>query len=121
MITPRHLVLAAVAVATFGLATPSTNAGTFTWDGGGADDDWSTGANWAGNVAPNPAGTDNLIFAGSTRLTPVAELAKTAEVGRLILVHVNPLASSAEVQKLESARAIFSALEIGCDKMIVDL
>lgn len=50
-------------------------AATYTWDGGGADDFFTTPANWAGNVAPNfnntPAATgDNLIFDGSTRLTP---------------------------------------------------
>ena len=64
---------------------------------------------------------DLAKLTGHSCLTPVAELAKTADVGRLILVHVNPLATPDEVRKLESARAIFSALEIGCDKMIVDL
>ncbi len=69
-----------------------------------------------------PDGYEDLAkLTGHSCLTPVAELAKTAEVGRLILVHVNPLATPDEVQKLESARAIFPALEIGCDKMIVDL
>src|SRR5262249_5903192 len=27
---------------------------TRTWDGGGADDNWTTAANWVGDVAPNP-------------------------------------------------------------------
>lgn len=39
-----------------------------TWTGGGTDDNWTTAANWGG-TAPNAG--DDLIFAGSTRLTPV--------------------------------------------------
>ena len=33
---------------------------TYTWNGGGGDDNWTTGANWAGGVAP--ATGDNLVF-----------------------------------------------------------
>lgn len=43
------------------------------WDGGGADDLWSTAANWEGDTVP-VAGA-NLVFAGTTRLTPVNDLA----------------------------------------------
>src|SRR5262245_54450636 len=31
-----------------------------TWDGGGADNKWTTAANWAGDVAPK--GGDELVF-----------------------------------------------------------
>jgi autotransporter-associated beta strand protein len=45
-----------------------------TWNGGGTDDNWSTGGNWVGGVSPaNPipaAGTANVVFDGSVRLTP---------------------------------------------------
>ncbi|MDP8261865.1 MAG: PEP-CTERM sorting domain-containing protein [Candidatus Ancaeobacter aquaticus] len=41
---------------------------THTWDGGGADNNWATAANWASNVAPS--NYDALTFAGTTRLTP---------------------------------------------------
>src|SRR5215471_13358268 len=41
---------------------------TLTWDGGGANDNWTTAANWVGDVAPNPG--DDLVFAGTVRLTP---------------------------------------------------
>ena len=64
---------------------------------------------------------DHAKLTGHSCLSPVAELAKAAEVGRLILVHVNPLASAEEVKKLESAREIFPELEIGYDKMVIDL
>src|SRR5258706_1429528 len=47
-------------------------SGTFaqTWNGLGANDNWQTIANWIGNVAPVNNGTANVIFAGTTRLTP---------------------------------------------------
>jgi fibronectin-binding autotransporter adhesin len=38
------------------------------WDGGGGDNNWNTGANWVGDVAPIAG--DDLVFAGSTRLAP---------------------------------------------------
>ncbi len=41
--------------------------GTKTWNGGGADGNWTTASNWVGGIAPIPG--DSLIFAGSTRLT----------------------------------------------------
>lgn len=41
---------------------------TRTWNGGGGNDNWSTGANWSGGVAPNAG--DDLAFGGTTRLTP---------------------------------------------------
>src|SRR5688572_21836500 len=50
---------------------------TFTWDGGGGDDNWTTGANWAGDTAPtgaNPA--EELIFpAGAARPTNTNDFA----------------------------------------------
>lgn len=44
-------------------------ADTHTWDGGGADNNMSTAANWVGDVPP--AFGDALVFEGSTRTTPV--------------------------------------------------
>lgn len=40
------------------------------WDGGGADNDWTTAANWVGDLAPVSATTTDVQFAGSTRLNP---------------------------------------------------
>src|SRR5438128_536270 len=45
-----------------------------TWDGGGADNHWTTAANWAGDVAPQ-AGDDLVFPAGAARLTNVNDFA----------------------------------------------
>src|SRR5262245_59641702 len=44
-----------------------------TWHGGGANNSVTSGANWVGDVAPNPG--DVLIFDGISRLTPVNNFA----------------------------------------------
>jgi autotransporter-associated beta strand protein len=44
------------------------NPGVLTWTGGGADDLWSLAGNWNGLV---PVPGDELVFAGTTRLTSV--------------------------------------------------
>lgn len=47
----------------------TANAAVFTWDGGGADNNWQTAANWVGDVAPDSDGTASLVFAGSAAKT----------------------------------------------------
>lgn len=47
-------------------------AATFTWNGGGTDDNWSTAANWSGNAVAASATDTALRFGGATRLTPTA-------------------------------------------------
>jgi fibronectin-binding autotransporter adhesin len=42
---------------------------TETWDGGGSDNKWSTGANWADDSAPNTNNVDDLVFGGSASTT----------------------------------------------------
>jgi autotransporter-associated beta strand protein len=44
-------------------------AAPFTWNGGGANNNFSTGGNWTGG-APGNSTTTTLTFAGTTRLTP---------------------------------------------------
>lgn len=55
-----------------GLAVPFARADDRTWNGGGANDLWSTGLNWGGLA---PVAGDALFFGGSTRLTPDNDLA----------------------------------------------
>ena len=53
----------------------AVRAAPFTWDGGGADDNWSTGTNWGGDVTPDNDGTATLTFTGTTRTTPAVDSA----------------------------------------------
>jgi autotransporter-associated beta strand protein len=47
------------------------NTSFLTWDGGGGNSNWSTGANWVGDVAPvTGVSTQKLDFTGTTRLGP---------------------------------------------------
>ena len=59
-------------LATLGLAAlaivPHGFGASKTWDGGGGDGNWSTGANWDLDTAPSATG-DNLTFAGTTNVT----------------------------------------------------
>lgn len=48
------------------LVSPSNIA---VWDGGGADNDWTSALNWVGDVAPLTSG-NSVVFAGTTRLAP---------------------------------------------------
>lgn len=56
----RTLILAVF----FTLLTSSSFAAVRTWDGGGADANWQTAANWVGDVAP--AANDDLVFPAAT-------------------------------------------------------
>ncbi len=47
-----------------------------TWDGGGSDNNWSTAANWANDVAP--VTNDSLVFSGSTRTATTNDYANTS-------------------------------------------
>jgi ribonuclease Z len=54
---------------------------------------------------------------GHSHTTPVAQVARAAGVGRLALVHVNPLSTADDPIGLEAARAIFSNTILGEDRM----
>ena len=45
-----------------------------TWNGQGANDSWSNGQNWVGGIAPVSSSSTYVHIAGSTRLTPVADV-----------------------------------------------
>jgi ribonuclease Z len=57
---------------------------------------------------------------GHSCLTQVAQVAAEAKVGRLILVHVNPLDSAESAMPLHDVRAIFPNVEVGFDGQVVD-
>ena len=57
---------------------------------------------------------------GHSCTTPVVQAARAANVGRLILVHINPLDPAADPIDLNVARRVFPATEIGHDQMVVE-
>lgn len=57
---------------------------------------------------------------GHSCLTQVARVAAAAEVGRLVLVHINPLLENDDELDLPAARKIFPRTEIGTDRMEID-
>src|SRR5262249_31199884 len=63
-----HLVIATIALALHAARALAVNE---TWDGGGADNNFSTNNNWADNTAPasDLVNTD-LFFQGTVRLAP---------------------------------------------------
>jgi len=61
----RRVFIVAIFLALFFSNSFSVEAATVTWDGGGADTNWLTPANWVGDVAPTS--TDSLIFTGTVR------------------------------------------------------
>lgn len=60
---------------------------------------------------------EKATLTGHSCLSPVAQLARAAEVGRLVLVHINPLAKSDNHIGLETARSIFPRTDIGVDRL----
>jgi ribonuclease Z len=54
---------------------------------------------------------------GHSFTTAVAQVARQAGVGRLVLVHINPLVNAADPIGLDVAQAIFPATMLGCDEM----
>jgi ribonuclease Z len=57
------------------------------------------------------------VKTGHSYTTPVAEVAHQAGVGRLVLVHINPLATGSDPVQIDAARAVFPATLVGEDLM----
>jgi len=61
---------------------------------------------------------DNLPeITGHSALLPVAEVAAASEVGRLVLVHIDPQIEDESAFDLSAARRIFKCTELGVDRM----
>ncbi|RYD82565.1 MAG: hypothetical protein EOP84_09210, partial [Verrucomicrobiaceae bacterium] len=67
--TPIILKGAIAALTLSALAPDCLQAAPVNWDGGAADANWQTSANWLEDVAPLP--NDILVFSGVARLNPV--------------------------------------------------
>ncbi|MBN2474513.1 MAG: MBL fold metallo-hydrolase [Pirellulales bacterium] len=63
------------------------------------------------------ASADWAQTTGHSCTSPVARVARKARVGRLVLVHLNPLSTEDDPIGLDAARAIFPATELGDDLM----
>ena len=57
---------------------------------------------------------------GHSHTTPVAELAREANVGRLVLMHIYPLLSEQDPIGLAAAQRVFPATEIAHDRMEIE-
>jgi ribonuclease BN (tRNA processing enzyme) len=58
---------------------------------------------------------------GHSCLTPVAQVAAAAGVGRLVLVHINPQLDNDRQIRLDIARKIFPNTQIGIDRMELEI
>src|SRR5438093_5709812 len=76
----RWVVFAGAAATASGLA--AVRAADLTWTGAGADNNWTTAANWLGGVAPAPG--DRLVFDGTTRLTATNNFPVDTSFGGII-------------------------------------
>ncbi|WP_145063102.1 MBL fold metallo-hydrolase [Adhaeretor mobilis] len=63
---------------------------------------------------------EQAVLTGHSCLTPVVEVAKKANVGRLVLVHINPLFADDGELDIAGARKIFAKTEIGVDGMVLE-
>lgn len=57
---------------------------------------------------------------GHSCATPVAEVARRAGVGRLLLVHLDPAGDRVDPIGLEAVRRIFPATTLGSDELVVE-
>ena len=57
---------------------------------------------------------------GHSCITPVAQVAAAAEVGRLVLVHLNPLLENENELNLSAVRKTYPHIEVGFDRMEID-
>ncbi|MGD0518782.1 MAG: MBL fold metallo-hydrolase, partial [Thermoguttaceae bacterium] len=63
---------------------------------------------------------DLAVKYGHSCITPAAEVARAAGVGRLILTHINPLLETDYPADLSAVQKIFPRVEIGEDLMEVE-
>lgn len=64
---------------------------------------------------------DRAQLTGHSCLTPVAKLAAKANVGKLYLVHVNPLDESKTPLDLDSVKGVFDTIVVPDDRQVIDI
>jgi ribonuclease BN (tRNA processing enzyme) len=65
--------------------------------------------------------SENARAIGHSHITPVARLAAEAEVGRLVLIHLNALRPVTGEPEVERVQAIFPEVEVAYDGMVVEI
>ena len=68
LLARRAMLTSGVVVSFIFAASNSGTAASRSWDGGGSTNNWSTPANWDGDLTA-PIGNDSLTFDGTLRLT----------------------------------------------------
>ena len=69
-----------------------------------------------------PDGFEELAkTTGHSCLTPVAEVSRAAEVGKTVLIHLNPLNEDETPLDLQTVQPIFDRLVLGYDQMVLHL
>lgn len=63
---------------------------------------------------------EQAVLTGHSHTTPVAQVAKRAQVGELLLVHLNPMVDSDDPVGLDLVRAIFPKASIARDNMLLE-
>jgi len=63
---------------------------------------------------------ERAALTGHSCTTQVAQVARQAEVGKLVLVHINPLETADDPVDLAAARAVFPRTELGTDRLAVE-
>jgi ribonuclease Z len=63
---------------------------------------------------------DLATLTGHSVTTPVLELARRAAVGKLVLVHINPLADGEDPLALHAAKDVFAPTVVGQDFMEIE-
>jgi ribonuclease BN (tRNA processing enzyme) len=66
------------------------------------------------------SGQQMANLTGHSHTTPVAQLARDANVGRLILIHLSPSSNEVDPICVEAARRVFPATEIATDRMEIE-
>lgn len=64
---------------------------------------------------------ERAALTGHSCLTPVAEIARAAKVGRCYIVHVNPLADGKEPLDLATVREIYSQIQVAADRQVIEV
>ncbi|EIQ01942.1 autotransporter-associated beta strand repeat protein [Opitutaceae bacterium TAV1] len=110
--------LAVVFAATLAVAT-SVSAAEFTWIGGGADNNWSTDANWLNGARPTPAsfpgsgtGTESITFSGTSGGISNIDIANASGDARINILAFAEGAGALTITSSENKRLVAARINL---------